>query len=76
MTSLRGSAVVGDVYDPENGMPGERPYKSCFKSVCACFYIVALLIFIFLYGKYSVQELHVIDDVIKVVLNKTFINVT
>ena len=49
----------------------KKSSMSYFRFICVYFYVILLFVFMFLYGKYNIQELHVIDDVIKVILNGT-----
>lgn len=62
------------IRDIEDSTPRMSSRSNYFKYVCGCLCIYGLLIFIFLFGKYNVQELHMIDDVIRVVFNKTSVD--
>lgn len=64
------------IYDEESNTSSVKARNGHFKSICTSFCIFILLIFMFLYEKYTVQELHVVDNMIRLVLNSTAVNET
>lgn len=74
MTSVTQQRVAREssyIDNIESGEIEEKSQISYFRLVCIYFCAIVLLIFLFLYGKYNVQELHVIDDIVKLILNGT-----
>ena len=74
-TEIEGVTIESSYFDHvESGDIGKKPPTNYFRFICAYFYVIALFIFVFLYGKYNIQELHIMDDIVKIILNNTHVD--